>query len=373
MPPRPIDCTSALRDAAAGRARARRRRRSPWWPRGRRRGRRRAPRRRTPPPCPPSTPPAAARAAGASPRGACAASSGTPTPAAVCTGSTSPPVANGTLTPLGRPLQLLDLAQPAPDRDALGRPFIPPRRLELSMCAPAASPRRFTEPDLGVRAAGVEPRLAHARHLRRQPRHPATCSRSISPTGASRRGARTRASRPTSATGLPTATSTGSPTSATALSPTPARSPGSCASGVDQNPGPAAAGRVLAVPATTVTHRRGAGADHDRRALRPRRGGRSASGTPARSPTPSPLLGDGRVIAASRRAGLVVDDRAPARSHERRQAADRRRRGLARRPDARALERAPRSCSRTWPAGRAGRCRPHALAAVDAAEATTRR
>lgn len=77
---------------------------------------------------------------------------------------------------------------------------------------------------------------------------------------------------------------------------------------VDQNPGPAAAGGVLAVPATTVTIAGGPApimivVVYDRR-------GRAIGewDTGAVGDTIA-MLGDGRVITASRRAGLVVDDR----------------------------------------------------------------
>ena len=77
---------------------------------------------------------------------------------------------------------------------------------------------------------------------------------------------------------------------------------------VDQNPGPAAAGDVLAVPATTVTVAGGPAPimivvvyDREGRAV-----GEWDTGAVADRIT---LLGDGRVITAARRAGLVLDDR----------------------------------------------------------------
>jgi hypothetical protein len=77
---------------------------------------------------------------------------------------------------------------------------------------------------------------------------------------------------------------------------------------VDQTPGPAAAGDVLAVPATTVTVAGGPAPimivvvyDREGRAV-----GEWDTGAVADSIA---LLGDGRVITASRRAGLVLDDR----------------------------------------------------------------
>jgi hypothetical protein len=77
---------------------------------------------------------------------------------------------------------------------------------------------------------------------------------------------------------------------------------------VDQNPGPAAAGRVLAVPATTVTIPGGPAPimivvvyDRQGRAV-----GEWDTGAVADSIA---LMGGGRVITASRRAGLVLDDR----------------------------------------------------------------
>jgi hypothetical protein len=77
---------------------------------------------------------------------------------------------------------------------------------------------------------------------------------------------------------------------------------------VDQNPGPAAAGDVLAVPATTVTVAGGPAPimivvvyDREGRAV-----GEWDTGAVADSIA---LLGGGRVITATRRAGLVLDDR----------------------------------------------------------------
>jgi hypothetical protein len=77
---------------------------------------------------------------------------------------------------------------------------------------------------------------------------------------------------------------------------------------VDQTPGPAAAGDVLAVPATTVTVAGGPApimivVVYDRRG---RAVGEWDTGAVADSIA---LLGGGRVITASRRAGLVLDDR----------------------------------------------------------------
>ncbi len=77
---------------------------------------------------------------------------------------------------------------------------------------------------------------------------------------------------------------------------------------VDQTPGPAAAGDVLAVPATTVTVAGGPApimivVVYDRKG---RAVGEWDTGAVADSIA---LLGGGRVITASRRAGLVLDDR----------------------------------------------------------------
>jgi hypothetical protein len=78
--------------------------------------------------------------------------------------------------------------------------------------------------------------------------------------------------------------------------------------GVDQTPGPAAAGGVLAVPATTVTIAGGPApitivVIYDRRG---RAIGEWDMGAAADTVT---VLGGGRVIAASRREGLELDDR----------------------------------------------------------------
>jgi hypothetical protein len=78
--------------------------------------------------------------------------------------------------------------------------------------------------------------------------------------------------------------------------------------GVEQNPGPAAAGGVLAVPATTVTIAGGPAPitivviyDREGRAI-----GQWDMGAAADTVT---VLGGGRVIAASRREGVELDDR----------------------------------------------------------------
>ena len=237
-----------------------------------------------------------------------------------------------------------------------GRPLVPPQPLAVMDVRTGRITTPFTAARPGVRAAGVEPRLAHARHLRRQPRGARPARIPCHGRARHHSRSRTRASRGTSATGWPTATSTGSPTSAGAASPAPVRSPALLRQHVDQTPGRRRRADVLAVPATTVTVAGGPApimivVVYDRRG---RAVGEWDTGAVADSIA---LLGGGRVITASRRAGLVLDDRLTGEVIT----------SAARRPiiaaavspdrvDARALERAATSCSRTWPDGRAGRC-----------------